>query len=388
MPAYEWLTEFLLSAFPDGAALHEPTFSGNEWNYVKDCLDTGWVSSVGGYVDRFEEMLCDVTGREAAVATVNGTAAMHLLLVALGVRHGDEIIMPALTFVATANAAVHAGALPHFVDVETTTLGLDPGALEQRLHDIGEQRDGVLMNRETGARIRAVVGVDVFGHPCDAPALAKVADDFGITYLQDSAESLGSLRGSKPAAAGGLAAILSFNGNKTVTTGGGGAVVTDDEALAARLRHLGTTAKEPHRWAYRHDATGYNYRLPNINAALGCAQLEQLDRFVARKRRLAEWYRSAFAGPKHIQFVDEPPACESNFWLNAVLIPDAAERDAVLERANTARTQLRPAWEPMHRLPMFNNCARGELAVTEDICNRLVNLPSGIAAANLVLETQ
>ena len=383
--AVDAVADMLTSALPKGAALHEPVFGGREWDYVKDCLDTGWVSSVGGYIDRFEQMLRDRLHCHDAIATINGTAALHVLMEALEIGAGDEVILPALTFVATANAVAHAGATPHFADIDPVTLGLDPQRLSEHLSQSAERRDGALVNRDTGRPIRAVVAVHVFGHPCDIDGLNGVVQSFGIDLIEDAAESLGSIYRSRPTGALGRAGTLSFNGNKTVTTGGGGAVLTNDPDLGRRVRHLSTTAKAPHRWEYFHDAVGFNYRMPNINAALGCAQLEQLDGFLDVKRSLAGWYRDRISGLSDITFVDEPAGSRSNFWLNAVLLNGAAARDSLLKTCNERGIGLRPAWAPMHRLPIFAACPSAPLDVTEDICGRLVNLPSGVGAARAIL---
>jgi perosamine synthetase len=360
------------------AALHEPEFAGNEWAYVKECLDTGWVSTAGRFVGQFETMLAAATGAKHAVATVNGTAALHAALLVAGAQAGDEVIVPALTFVATANAVAHAGAVPHFAEVETATLGIDAAMLGRRLDKIVERRDGKPVNRETGRTIRAVVCMHTFGHPTDLAGLAAVCDAFGLPLIEDAAESLGSYCGERHTGTFGRLGVLSFNGNKTVTTGGGGAILTDDDDLARTARHLTTTAKLPHAWAFEHDRVGYNYRLPNINAALGCAQLEQLDGFIARKRRLAAAYRSAFADLDGLSVVMEPAGCRSNFWLNALLLDadDEALRDAVLAACQAAGIGARPAWTPMHRLPMYRDAPRDSLHLTESLCRRLINLPS------------
>lgn len=371
----------LRDALPEGAPLHAPVFEGREWEYVKDCLDTGWVSTAGGYVDRFEQLIRDRVGSGDAIAAVNGTAALHVLLAAIGVEAGDEVIVPALTFVATANAVAHTGATPHFADIERTTLGLDPARLDTYIMAVAEVSGDVLYNRKTGARIRAIVAVHVFGHPCDMDGLGAVARKYKLDLLEDAAESLGSIHDGTPTGAIGRAGILSFNGNKTITTGGGGAIVTNDTALGDRIRHLATTAKTPHAWAYEHDAVGFNYRMPNINAALGCAQIELLDRFIMEKRGLADWYRDRLQSVGGVEFVDEAPGNRSNFWLNAVLLEDQAQRDRLLAEARAHKIGLRPAWRPMHRLPMYVNCPRSDLSVTDDICARLVNLPSGVESA-------
>lgn len=363
-------------------ALHEPLFKGNEWAYVKECLDTGWVSSVGKFVDRFEEELAAYAGVRRAIAVVNGTAALHVCLRLVGAGEGDEVLVPALTFVAVANAVTYCGAVPHFVDSEERTLGLDPGKLGEYLGEVGELRPRGCFNRRTGRRIRAVVLMHTFGHPVDLDPLAEVCERFGLAIVEDAAEALGSFYKGKHVGNRGRAAAVSFNGNKVVTTGGGGAILTDDEELGGLAKHLTTTAKVPHRWAFSHDMAGYNYRLPNLNAALGCAQLEQLPLFLAAKRALAERYRTAFAGLAGIRFIAEPDGARSNYWLNALLLDEAhaGERDALLELINNAGLAARPAWRAMHRLPMFRDCPRMELEVAESLERRIINIPS---SANL-----
>jgi perosamine synthetase len=360
------------------AALHEPEFAGNEWAYVKDCLDTGWVSTAGRYVEKFEAMLCEITGARNAVATVSGTAALHSALLVAGVRAGDEVIVPSLTFVATANAVSHCGAVPHFADVETATLGLDVARLRQHLERVAKRKDGDWRNQKTGRPIRAIVCMHTFGHPSDLDGLAAVAAEFGLPLIEDAAESLGSTYKGRHTGTFGRLGVLSFNGNKTVTTGGGGAILTDDNKIAARVRHLTTTAKLPHAWAFEHDKVGYNYRMPNINAALGCAQLEQLQGFISRKRQLAQRYHEAFALVLGVAVVAEPSGSNSNFWLNALVLDadDTNLRDAVLTACNERGIGARPAWTPMHQLPMFSDAPRDDLATTESLCRQLINLPS------------
>jgi len=358
--------------------LHEPEFAGNEWEYVRECLDTGWVSSVGKYVDEFEARLAQYTGARHAIAVVNGTAALHAALVVAGVRPGDEVLLPALTFVGTANAVSLCGAVPHFVDSAENTLGLDPGALNSYLAHIAEPAGGGLRNRLTGRRLAAVVPMHAFGHPVAMPALLAVAEQFGIPIVEDAAESLGSFIGDRHTGTFGQLGILSFNGNKVITTGGGGAILTDDASIAQRLKHLTTTAKRPHRWEFFHDEVAWNYRLPNLNAALGCAQLERLPDMLARKRVLAEVYRAAFSGSTGLRFVGEPDGCRSNYWLNSVRLnePSMALRDALLTVANDQGFQCRPAWTLMHRLPMYAHCPRAPLPVAERLEAALINLPS------------
>lgn len=359
-------------------ALHEPEFAGQEWTYVKDCIDTGWVSSVGAYVDRFERDLRAITGASHAVATSNGTAALHICLLLAGVEAGDEVLMPALTFIATANAVSYAHAVPHFVDSEEATLGVDPLRLQSYLEQIAERRDGASYNRQTGARLRALVVMHVFGHPCDMAALAKLAERWHLMLIEDAAESLGaSYQGHHTGNIGQLAA-LSFNGNKVVTTGGGGAVLTNDPVLGKRAKHLTTTARVPHRWNFLHDEVGYNYRMPNLNAALGCAQLENLPLFIARKRKLAERYGAAFSGVNGLRFLREPEGTQGNYWLNAIVLdPDNASlRDDLLAALNDAGYMSRPLWTLMHRLPMYEACPRMPLATAESLEARVINIPS------------
>jgi perosamine synthetase len=358
--------------------LHEPWFAGNEWNYVKDCIDTGWVSSVGAYVDRFESMIRQYTGIEGVVAVVNGTAALHVCLVLAGVGVNDEVLIPALSFVATANAVAYCGAVPHFVDVDVKTLGVDPLSLADYLADVCDVREDGCFNRKTGRMIKAVVPMHTFGHPVDLDALADVCSRFGIIMVEDAAESLGSLYKGRHTGYRGYCAALSFNGNKTITTGGGGAVLTTDLILAERARHITTTAKRAHPWEFYHDAVGYNYRLPNLNAALGCAQMEQLPRFIENKRRLAKRYQEAFRSVKGVRFFHEPEFGTSNYWLNTIVLnEEAAEcRDILLHGLNDEGIMARPVWTPLNRLPMYEMCPCMELTVTEQLAQRLVNIPS------------
>ncbi|MFQ5618956.1 MAG: LegC family aminotransferase [Rhodospirillales bacterium] len=379
----ERVARVLGDVVPAGAALHEPEFAGNEWTYIRDCLEAGWVSSAGAYVERFEDMLAEFTGAGHAVATVNGTAALHACLVLAGTEPGDEVIVPALTFVATANAVSYCGASPHFADSEARTLGLDPAKLGAYLDDVAETGDGGCRNTLTGRPIRAVICMHTFGHPVDLDPLAEVCARFGLTLIEDAAESLGSYYKGRHTGLWGRMSILSFNGNKTVTTGGGGAILTNDAKLAKAARHLTTTARRPHRWECAHDRVGYNYRLPNINAAMGCAQLEQLPGFLERKRRLAETYRTALAGAEGLRFFTEADFARSNYWLNAVLLdPGLADRrDAVLAACDDGGITARPAWTPMHRLKMYEHCPRMDLGTAEDLSRRLIALPSSAGLA-------
>jgi perosamine synthetase len=364
---------------PKPLALHEPQFDRDEWVLLKNCLDTGWVSTAGRYVEEFEHAICNACEVPFAIAVVNGTAALHVALSVAGVGPEDEVLMPSLTFVATAAAVRYCGAFPHFVDSDLQTLGLDPEALSARLASVAEPSSGGWRNRVTGRRIAAVVPVHVFGHPVDLDRLAEVAARFGLPLVEDAAEALGSQFKGRAVGSGGRLTTLSFNGNKIVTTGGGGAILTGDRELAARVRHLTTTARVPHQWSFIHDEVGYNYRLPNINAALGCAQLEQLPGFVAAKRSLALAYQTAFAGIDGVRIFREPAYASSNFWLNALLLePEhAQQRDTLLECTNAAGIMTRPVWTLMHKLAMFRTHPRMErLDAAEEIERRLINIPS------------
>ena len=361
--------------------LHEPHFGGNEWRYVKECLDTGWVSSVGSYVDRFEAMLSDYTGAAHAVAVVNGTAALHLCLRIAGVERGDEVLLPTLTFIATANAVAYCGATPHFADSDRLTLGVDPAKLRDYLKQAAEVRQGICVNRRTGARIRAVIVMHTFGHPADLDGLTEVCREFGVPLIEDAAESLGSFYKARHTGNWGLVSALSFNGNKVATTGGGGAVLTNDERLGRIAKHLSTTARVAKPWFFEHDQIGYNYRLPNINAALGCAQLEQMPVFIERKRALAERYVSEFQDVCGVQVFREPAQGRGNYWLNTLVLDAdrAGQRDELLEVTNQCGIPTRPVWTLLHRLPIYARCPRMDLSVAEDLERRIINLPSSAA---------
>jgi perosamine synthetase len=364
-------------------ALHEPRFAGNEWAYVKECLDSTFVSSVGKFVDRFESDLAAYTGAKHAVAVVNGTAALHVALRLAGVCPGDEVLIPTLTFIATANAVSYCGAVPHFVDSEERTLGLNPHALREYLKGTTEIRGAQCVNRATGRIIRSIVPMHAFGHPVDIDGVLAVARDFHVVLVEDAAESLGSTIEGRHTGTLGLIGTLSFNGNKTITTGGGGALLINDAELARRAKHLTTTAKVPHRWEYRHDEVGYNYRLPNINAALGCAQLEQLPDFLAAKRRLFERYSAAFADVPGTRIVREPDRCRSNYWLQVLLLDEsvAQERDGILTATNNAGFMTRPTWTLMHHLQPYLECPRMALPTAQSLGRRLINLPSSAGLA-------
>ncbi len=361
----------------DFIPLHAPVFTGNERHYVLDAIDSTFVSSVGAYVERFEREMASFTGSPSAVVTVNGTSALHMALMLAGVRDGDYVITQALTFVATCNAIAYCHAEPIFLDVDKATLGLSPAAMETWLDEhafIDEA--GFCRHRVDNRMIRACVPMHTFGHPADLDGLVAVCQRWGLQLVEDAAESLGSFYKGRHTGTFGQLGILSFNGNKIMTTGGGGMILCDAEQ-AARGKHLTTTAKKAHAYAYVHDEIGFNYRMPNINAAMGCAQLEQLALFVENKRALASRYEQFF---KHsaMQFVTEPEHCRSNYWLNAVVCEDRHQRDALLTACNKAGVMTRPLWEPMNQLPMFNKAPSGKLTNTEWLVERVINLPSSV----------
>jgi perosamine synthetase len=371
----------LRSVLPAGnkdIELHEPHFGGNEWEYVKECLDTGWVSSAGKFVDRFERDLAEFTGAKCAVAVVNGTAALHTCLRLVGVKQDDEVLVPALTFVATANAVHYCGAIPHFVDCDVKTLGIDPDKLDLYLKDIASVSSDCCINRHTGRRIKAAVPMHTFGHPVDLDKMLDVCGRYRIEMVEDAAESIGSYYKGRHTGNWGRVAALSFNGNKTITTGGGGAILTNEEALGKIAKHVTTTARVAHRWAITHDEVGYNYRLPNINAALGCAQIEQLPGFLEKKRALAMKYQKAFEKIKGVIFMREPENSRSNYWLNALLLDDefAFERDRLLNATHAEGIKTRPTWTLMFKLRMYNANPRMDLSHAESIESRLISLPS------------
>jgi len=377
---------FLLSGPGDFVALHEPEFSDDDVKLVTDCVKSGWVSSVGEYVDRFEQEVANLCGVRYGVAVVNGTAALEVALRVAGVSRGDEVLMSSLTFVATANAAHHLGATPHFVDAEFETLGLDPIALRLHLEKIAEVRDGTCYNKQTDRRMSAIIPMHVFGHPVKMNKIVEIASEFGLVIVEDAAEALGSSYNGKACGGLGLLGALSFNGNKILTTGGGGAIVTNDEGLARRAKHLTTTAKTSHSWAFFHDEIGYNYRMPNLNAALGLAQLAQLDNRLSQKRRLAQAYIDVFANHPDLQVFAEPEGTCSNYWLNTLVLAHHASgsRDTVLQVLNGAGLMARPVWEPLHTLPIYAHAPRSALPVTADLAARIVNVPSSAHLAGRI----
>ena len=360
--------------------LHEPTFSDNEWLYVKECLDSTFVSSVGKFVDRFEEDLATFTGAKHAVAVVNGTAALHIALLLAGVKANDEVLVPALTFIATANAISYCGATPHFVDSEDATLGIDTAKLREYLQAHTQQCSDRCINIATGQVIRAMVPMHTFGHPVDIDGLLSIAHDFNIVMVEDAAESLGSEYHGQHTGTFGLMGTLSFNGNKTITTGGGGAILTNDTEIARRAKHITTTAKLPHAWEFIHDEIGYNYRLPNINAALGCAQLEQLPTKLIAKRHLFKRYETALSAVEGVRLVSEPEQCRSNYWLQTIMLDtdQLDQRDLILQATNHVGLMTRPVWRLMHHLSPFVNCPRMNLTTSKLLEQRLINIPSNL----------
>ena len=363
--------------------LHEPRLRANERQYLVDCIDSGFVSSVGPYVQAFEEELARLTGAKHVVAVSSGTAALQLAIRLAGVQPGDEVLVPSLTFVATANAVSYLGAFPHFVDIEETTLGIDPEALWKWLVDTSEMTQAGLRNKTTGRIIRALVPMHTFGHPSRIESLCEVARKFRLVVVEDAAESLGSTYKEKHTGTYGLLGAVSFNGNKIITTGGGGAILTDDDELADRAKHLSTTSKKPHSWEYVHDEIGYNFRMPNINAALGVAQLGQLPDFLFSKRALADKYRAAFDGIDAVSIMTEPAHSRSNYWLQTLRLKDdgAPYLDEILEGLNAAGFGARPVWRPLHSLEIYEKASRAPLPVTEKLGRALINLPSSAGLA-------
>lgn len=358
--------------------LHAPVFAGNEEGYVAQTIQSTFVSSVGAFVDRFETDMARFTGAERGVAVVNGTAALHLSLLNVGVQPGDLVITQSLTFVASCNAITYCGAEPVFVDVDKARLSLCPVALAQWLEENAVlDAEGLCRTRADNRTVRAVLPMHTFGHPADMVAIGAVCEIWGLAIVEDAAEALGSVLNDQHMGTFGACGALSFNGNKLITTGGGGMILTD-EARGLHLKHISTTAKRPHAYEYEHDETGYNYRLPNLNAALGCAQMEKLAEFLAIKRRLAGTYAAFFGAHNDLFFVTEPEDSCSNYWLNAVICEDRAQRDALLKQSNEAGVMTRPIWGMMHRQPMFKEALRGPLNTTEWLVDRVVNLPSSV----------
>lgn len=377
---YKDIIAFIRETFgqKDGVIpLHAPCFAGNEKKYLEECIDSTFVSSVGPFVDRFEEMVAEYTGAKRAVVCVNGTNALHMAMLLSGVEQGDEVMTQPLTFIATCNAISYIGAYPVFIDIDRNTLGLSPEKLKDWLQANAEIRNGECYNKITGRKIKACVPMHTFGHPVALDELLAVCKEYCLDLVEDAAESLGSFYKGKHTGTFGKVGAVSFNGNKTITTGGGGMLLFNDEKLGAYAKHLTTQAKVPHRWEFIHDHIGYNYRMPNINAALGCAQMEHLEEFVRNKRELAQRYAAYLEGTD-IRFFTEPRNSRSNYWLNVVLLKDKEHRDRFLEETNDAGIMTRPAWQLMNRLPMFQCCQCGDLSNAVWVEERMVNIPSSV----------
>jgi perosamine synthetase len=366
--------------------LHAPHFGGNEKKYVLDTIDSTFVSSVGAYVNRFEEMMAELTGARYAVATTNGTSALHLALIVAGVERGEEVITQPLSFIATANAISYCGGEPVFIDVDKDTMGMSPDALEHFLAEHVTIKEGKTYNKTTGKRIAGCVPMHTFGLPCRIEKIAEICGNYGIPLVEDAAEAIGSYYKSKHAGTYGMMGVFSFNGNKTITCGGGGAIVTNDERIAKRLKHLSTTAKLPSAWEFVHDEIGYNYRMPNLNAALACAQLEQLPEIVKGKRELASIYRDYLCN-SDIQFVKEAEHAEANYWLNTIILPSIGERDKFLEETNRSEVMTRPTWRLLNKLPMYEKCLCGPLDNATWLEERAVNIPSSYRTVLIARKT-
>ena len=358
--------------------LSVPKFVGNEKKYLKECIDTTFVSSVGQFVDRFENDMAAYTGAKKAVVCVSGTNALHMAMMLVGVERDDEVLTQALTFIATCNAISYIGARPVFIDVDKNTMGLSPDALKNWLVNNSEIRNGQCYNTNTGRRVKACVPMHTFGHPVRIEEIANICAEYHIDLVEDAAESIGSKYKGKHTGLFGKVGALSFNGNKTITTGGGGMMLFMDEKLGALAKHLTTQAKVPHRWEFRHDHIGYNYRMPNVNAALGCAQLEHLDRFIADKRATAVAYAEFFKNMEDMTFFTEPENCFSNYWLNVVILKDKDAQQTFLQETNDNCVMTRPIWELMNRLPMFECCEHDSLENTIWFADRVVNIPSSV----------
>lgn len=377
---FKKVTDFIhdLYGAQDFVPLAVPVFIGNEKKYLNECIDTTFVSSVGKFVDRFEEDTAKYTGCKRAVVCVSGTNALHMSLMLAGVQRNDEVLTQALTFIATCNALSYIGAHPVFIDVDKDTMGLSPVSVREWLAKNSEQKKGECYNKNTGHRVKACVPMHTFGHPVHIDELVEVLKEYNIELVEDAAESIGSLYKGKHTGTFGKVGALSFNGNKTITTGGGGMMLFNNEELGAYAKHITTQAKIPHRWEFRHDHIGYNYRMPNINAALGCAQLEHIEEYVASKRETAKAYEKFFKDIPEIEFFVDTPNTRSNYWLNVVILKDKETQLEFLEYTNDHGVMTRPIWELMNRLPMFEKCENDGLKNTIWFADRVVNIPSSV----------
>lgn len=377
---YKDVTDFIHKLYNtnDKVFLHTPYLIGNEKKYLNECIDTTFVSSVGKFVNRFEDMLSEFTGAKKAIVCVNGTNALHIAMLLVGVERNDEVITQALTFIATCNAVSYIGAHPVFIDVDKETMGLSPTALEKWLSQNATIENGVCKNKTTGRRIKACVPMHTFGHPVRIDELLTVCEKYNIELVEDAAESIGSYYKGKHTGTFGKVGVISFNGNKTITTGGGGALLFNDEELAKQAKHLTTQAKVDHKWEFIHDQIGFNYRMPNVNAAIGCAQLEKLDEILANKRETANKYMQFFAEKSDIEYFCEPTDSLSNYWLNALILKDKTAQQEFLEFTNNNGVMTRPIWRLMNKLPMFENCQTDKLENTYWFEDRIINIPSSV----------
>ena len=367
-------------------SLHEPYFCGNEWNYVKKTLDENYVSSIGSFVNKFEDQIKKFTKSKYAIPVVNGTEALHLSLVACGVENNDEVLVPSITFAGSANAIVYSGAIPHFVDSEFETLGIDPLKLEKYLEKITIKKGKFYFNKKTKRKIKAIMPVHVFGNICQIDKILKIAKKYNLVVIEDAAEALGSFFKNKHAGTFGLVGCFSFNGNKILTTGGGGAIITNNKLLAKKIKHLSTTAKINHRWEYIHDEVGYNFRMPNLNAALGSAQIENLNKFLRSKRKLFLRYSNEFLNVNDIRLIKNPEFCKSNNWLNTIFIKNSSlkKRNKILSLAQKNRIFLRPVWKPLHTLKYLSKMPKMNLDASIKIYESCINLPSSALYFNII----
>ncbi len=376
---FEHFVRFVREIYNTEAAipLHQPYFGGSEKEYLQDTIESTFVSSVGAYVTRFEERVAEYTGSAFAIATSSGTSGLHAALIVSGVNVDDEVITQPLTFAATCAAIKYCGAHPVFVDIERSSLGMSPESLQHFFEEHTENVGKRCRNIMTGRWIKCCLPMHTFGHPVGIQEIIKICSEHNVQVIEDSAESLGSYSKGKHTGTFGRAGVLSFNGNKIITTGGGGMILTDDPEFAMSVRHLTTTAKVQHAWEFQHDMVGYNYRMPNVNAALGVAQMEQLESFRLCKRRLSARYRE-WCNSRGLEYIVEPSGSEANYWLNTIMLADRRERDDFLEYTNSHGVMTRPAWALMHTLPMYSMCTRSELTVSEDVAARVVNIPSSV----------
>lgn len=386
---YQKIVDFIKELYGDSSSipLHAPVFTGNEKKYLNECIDTTFVSSVGKFVNQFEAMVSEYTNSKRAVVCMNGTNALHLAMLLSGVEREDEVLTQALTFVATCNAISYIGAQPIFIDVDEDTMGLSPKALRQWLeneatiHQSKVDSQYYSYNKRTGKRIKACIPMHTFGHPCRIEEIAEICREYHIELIEDAAESIGSLYKGKHTGTFGKIGILSFNGNKTITTGGGGMLLFNDEELGKLAKHLTTQAKVPHRWEFVHDHIGYNYRMPNLNAAIGCAQMEQIEKFIQNKRETAQKYEQFFKSEvflPYLTFFKEPMECRSNYWLNVIIFKDKKAQQEFLQFSNDHGVMTRPAWCLMNKLPMFQHCQTDQLENTIRLEERIVNIPSSV----------